>query len=198
MRIVGLEIERFMGLRRLVIDVRPRLQLIAGPNNSGKTTIFRALEFFFNPDGYQIERIRPQNDYYRAEGRRALTRVRVYFGELTDDDADTFDDAITARSREFWVEVRMSRAGRLSFLASRKQPGRDLHARVLQNLAIIHVPAVRVGPGKIADGDAERLAATLKDVVVRSRPGRDTGVQRSFSKLSNSVARLLPASSGGE
>lgn len=191
MRIVRAEIERFMGLRRVTMDVSPTLQLIAGPNNSGKTTFLRALEFFFDPEGADAARIRPQNEYFRHEGARALTRVRLHFGGLTETEQQDFHEAVGVRSRQFWVEVRMSKAGRLSFQASRSQSGRDFHERLLEHLDIVHVPAVRVDRGSGGGEERERLAATLKDLLVRSRPGPETGAQRAFGKLSKSVAKLL-------
>ena len=55
MRIVRVEIERFMGLRRVTLELNPALQVVAGPNNAGKTTLFRALEFFFAPESYDYD-----------------------------------------------------------------------------------------------------------------------------------------------
>lgn len=191
MRIVRVEIERFMGLRRVSLALNPHLQLIAGPNNSGKTTLFRALEFFFAPELFEAARVQPQNDYFREEGPRALTRVRLYFGSLTQTERTTFSDAVTQRSGRFWVEVRLSRRGQLTYRASRDQPGDELHKLLLEHLDIVHVPAVRVDRDRTLRPETERLAATLKDVLVRSRPGRDTEVQKRFASLARSVSTLL-------
>src|SRR5204862_342328 len=121
-RIVRIEIERFMGLRRVDVALNPALQIIAGPNNAGKTTIFRALEFFFAPETFDYSAIKPQNIYFGDEGPRALTRVRVTFGQLTDAEFVEFGASVRTRSRTFWIEVRVSRAGRVSYEASRNQP----------------------------------------------------------------------------
>jgi predicted ATP-dependent endonuclease of OLD family len=98
MRIVRVEVERFMGLRRVALEVDPSLQLVAGPNNSGKTTLLRALEFFSNPAEVSLGRIKPQNTYYSKEGPRALTKVRLYFGKLTPQEEKLFQKTILKQS----------------------------------------------------------------------------------------------------
>lgn len=191
MRILRLEIERFMGLRRVNLDVNPSLQLIAGPNNAGKTTLFRALEFFFNPDGFSIEDVKPQNSYYSREGRRALTRVRIYVGEFSQEDRDSISDAILRRSGHAWAEVRMSRKGTLSFEASGRMSGRDLHTQIVDAHQLIHVPAVRVDRAAPGTADTERLSSTIRDVLVRTRRGRQTAAQQQFERRAQALLRVV-------
>lgn len=46
--LVGLEIDNLRGFRHASIDLAPDLVLLVGPNNSGKTSIFRMLDWLLN------------------------------------------------------------------------------------------------------------------------------------------------------
>jgi predicted ATPase len=46
--LLGFEIENLRGFRRATLDLAPDLLLLVGPNNSGKTSIFRLLDWLLN------------------------------------------------------------------------------------------------------------------------------------------------------
>jgi predicted ATP-dependent endonuclease of OLD family len=46
--LVGFEIENLRGFRQATLDLTPDLMLLVGPNNSGKTSIFRLLDWLLN------------------------------------------------------------------------------------------------------------------------------------------------------
>ena len=78
-------------------------------------------------------------------------------------------------SANTWRPLRSNRCFALPFCrpsASAKRPGGSNPRYPATEIAVCFQREGR--RRKVADGDAERLAATLKDVVVCSRPGRDT------------------------
>ena len=75
------DVERLLGFEKLSIEVDPQLQLIAGPNNAGKSSLLRVLETFFaNPDGADLLRLKPLHEYYVLGGPRMLSSITVHFG----------------------------------------------------------------------------------------------------------------------
>jgi len=59
-RISRVEIENCLCFKRLALPVDASLQLLAGPNNAGKSSLVRLLETFFSdPDGEQVLPLRP-------------------------------------------------------------------------------------------------------------------------------------------
>lgn len=79
------------GFEKLSIEVDPQLQLIAGPNNAGKSSLLRVLETFFaNPTGSDLLRLKPLHEYYLQGGPRMLSSITVHFGGLTDPEQELF------------------------------------------------------------------------------------------------------------
>ena len=189
MKISEIEIERFKGLRNVSFSLENGLQVIAGPNNAGKTTFISALEFFFSCEANQVSpaNFAPKNGYYENEGRRALTRLKLFFSDLSESEKTEFEEAYLPRKKGIWVEIRISRQGLITYHASNNVDGKKTHEKILPHFRVIHVPALRIGSDGIASTESKRLFTTIHEILVRRRPGRDSKDQ---AKLKGSFARV--------
>ena len=152
MRLDSIEIENFLCFRHLTIPLDPELQLVAGPNNAGKSSFVRLLEAFFSdPEGDDLAKL-PRHSYYREGGPRTLSSIKVWFGDLTNDEVARVGAAYR-RDRTFWISLRCSRAGTRSFEASKvgREEARRLYEYVLEQYHFVKIPSVRVGGA----GDAQ-------------------------------------------
>ena len=79
MKLLTVEIENYRGITESGKIYIPDFLLLMGPNNSGKSTILKALDIFFNNEPFD-----PFKDYPRArfgkKGFRASTKFRLTFG----------------------------------------------------------------------------------------------------------------------
>lgn len=160
------------------------LQLLAGPNNAGKSSFIRLLEAFFNdPSGDELTGLLPRHAYYAEAGRRTLSSVKVWFAGLTDEEIAAVGGAYR-RDRTIWISIRCSRAGTRSFEASKvgREEARRLYEFVLERYHFVKIPSVRVGGA----GDAQQLASlerlldTLEAILVRRTVGPRSAIQRQF------------------
>lgn len=194
-RVTKVEFERVLGFKDVSVELDPDLQLIAGPNNAGKSTLVRLLEAFFSDPGEDdMLELKPLNAYYANEGPRSLSRITVYFGQLTADEGAAFE-AILRRDKTFWVSLRSSRTGSLSFDASKK-PGTDearrFYKEVLGRFQFVKIPSVRVADGDVAGSDSlERLLETLEAVLVRKGTTRSTALQQKYASRIEPVEALV-------
>jgi predicted ATP-dependent endonuclease of OLD family len=63
MRLVKVEFQRLLGFKDISVELDQNLQLIAWPNNAGKSTLVRLLELFFSdPSETILLEHRPLND----------------------------------------------------------------------------------------------------------------------------------------
>lgn len=192
---VKVEFERVLGFRDVSIDVDPQLQLVAGPNNAGKSTMVRLLEAFFSaPTEDAVLELKPLNAYYANEGARALSRITVHFGHLTADEQGAFA-RILRHDETFWVSLRSTRKGTLSYDASKK-PGTDeakkYYREVLGRFQFVKIPSVRVADGNVAGSDSlERLLETLEAVLVRTGTTRSTALQQKYASQIEPVEDLV-------
>lgn len=188
------DVERFLGFERLSIEVDPQLQLIAGPNNAGKSSLLRVLEAFFSDPGTEeLQRLKPLHDYYVHGGRRMLSSIQVQFGGLTEAEADFFSDAVV-RNGTFWVKVSCTRGGTVSYRASRKSSrAREFYERVLESFSLVKIPSVRVSEASEGENDQSllRLHETLEGVLVRSGGSRKTQLQKEFEEAIAPVEELV-------
>ncbi|HIW67820.1 MAG TPA: DUF2813 domain-containing protein, partial [Candidatus Dietzia merdigallinarum] len=89
MHIDRVDVERLLGFEKLSVEVDPHLQLIAGPNNAGKSSLLRVLETFFaDPTGEALQRMKPLHRYYVHGGPRMMSSIQVQFDGLSDEDAE--------------------------------------------------------------------------------------------------------------
>lgn len=195
MHIDRVDVERFLGFERLSIEVDPQLQLIAGPNNAGKSSLLRMLETFFaDPSSADLQRLKPLHDYYVHGGRRMISSIQVQFAGLTEEETAAFSDAVARRNGTFWVKISCTRGGKISYQASRKSPrAREIYQRVLESFSFVKIPSVRVsetGQGE-NDQSLRRLHETLEGVLVRSGGSRKTQLQKEFEDVITPVEELV-------
>lgn len=187
------DIERFLGFERLSIEVDPELQLIAGPNNAGKSSLLRVLEAFFSdPAKDDLQRMKPLHEYYVHGGPRMMSSIQVQFSGLSDDEAEFFSDAVTRG--KFWVKISCSRSGNITYHTSRGSTrGRDFYDRVLESFSFVKIPSVRVSEAGQGEHDQSllRLYETLEGVLVRSGGSRTTQLQREFAEAIEPVEQLV-------
>ena len=92
MRICRVDVERFLGFKSLSLEVDRDLQLVAGPNNAGKSSLIRLLELFFSaPSPDELTAILPLHEYYSALGPRTLSSVQVWFTDLSAEESKVFE-----------------------------------------------------------------------------------------------------------
>jgi putative ATP-dependent endonuclease of OLD family len=195
-RICHVDIERFLCFKTLSLDVNTQLQLVAGPNNAGKSSLVRLLEAFFgDPDGAMLMPLLPAHDYYRELGPRTLSSIQIWFAELDQDERDACTRALR-RDGQIWLSLRCSRTGTISYEASRKIRGEDarrLYEYVLSRHHVVKIPSVRVGSAGDADRPAslERLVDTLEAVLIRRGATRSTALQQEFARRAGHVEEIV-------
>ena len=193
MHIDRIDIERFLGFERLSIEVDPQLQLIAGPNNAGKSSLLRILETFFSdPSKDDLQRLKPLHEYYIHGGPRMMSSIQVQFSGLTEDETEFFAEAVANDS--FAIKISCSRAGNITYHASRSPArAREFYERVLESFSFVKIPSVRVSEADRSENDQSlvRLYETLEGVLVRSGGARRTQLQKDFEEAIAPVETLV-------
>jgi len=188
------DVERFLGFERLSVEVDSQLQLIAGPNNAGKSSLLRMLEAFFaDPSSTDLQQLKPLHDYYVHGGPRMMSSIQVQFGGLTQAEAEIFSDAVV-RNGTFWIKISCTRGGKVSYHTSRKSArGREFYDRVLEHFSFVKIPSVRVSETGRGENDQSllRLHETLEGVLVRSGGSRKTQLQKEFEDAIAPVEDLV-------
>ncbi|WP_430753799.1 ATP-dependent nuclease [Micrococcus luteus] len=195
MHIKQIHIKSLMGFKALSLDVDPSLQLIAGPNNAGKSSLIRVLETFFSdPTAEDFSQLKPLNDYYVGGGPRMLSSIKVYFGGLSPSDADYVADTL-GQDGTFWVQITCSRKGKINYrtLKGSDARSREIYAWVLQSFDFVKIPSIRVNNAGQDDADQSltRLHDTLEGVLVRSGNSRSTQLQKDFANAMKPVEDLV-------
>lgn len=185
MRVCELDVERFLGFKSLKLEIDTAIQLVAGPNNAGKSSAIRLLEAFFaDPTGESLRGLLPRNAYYRDLGARTLSSIQVWFTDLTEDERTAFAP-ILRRDNRFWIKVRCSRGGAVSYETSQRvtaDDARRLYLEVLNRFHFVKIPSVRVA-GDVDSNEPESLARlldTLEAILIRTGSSRSTGLQQQF------------------
>ncbi|BBE23462.1 hypothetical protein MN0502_23450 [Arthrobacter sp. MN05-02] len=195
MHIEQVHIKRLLGFEALSLDVDPDLQLIAGPNNAGKSSFIRVLETFFSdPTADDFRRLKPLNAYYVDGGPRMLSGIKVHFGGLTKAETDELGGML-GRDGTFWVQITCSRNGKISYRMwnSTDARSREIYEWVLQSFDFVKIPSIRVSGADQGDADQSltRLHDTLEGVLVRSGNSRSTQLQKDFAKAMEPVENLV-------
>ncbi|MDQ1077277.1 MULTISPECIES: ATP-dependent endonuclease [Microbacterium] len=193
MHIDRVDVERFLGFEHLSIEVDPQLQLIAGPNNAGKSSLLRILETFFSDPGKDdLQRLKPLHEYYVHGGPRMMSSIQVQFTGLDENEAEYFADAVT--KGVFAIKILCSRAGNITYQTSRKSTrAREFYERVLESFSFVKIPSVRVSEADQSERDQSlvRLYETLEGVLVRSGGSRRTQLQKDFEDVIAPVETLV-------
>lgn len=195
MHIEQVHIERLLGFKELSLDVDPDLQLIAGPNNAGKSSFIRVLETFFaDPTADHFMRLKPLNEYYVYGGPRMLSSIKIHFGGLTQAEADELDGTL-GRDGTFWVKIACTRKGKISYRTWKDSgtKAREIYDRVLESFDFVKVPSIRVTDGDQGGTDQSlaRLHSTLEGVLIRSGSSRSTQLQKDFAKAMEPVEDIV-------
>ena len=197
MRICRVDIERFLGFKNLSMELDSTLQLIAGPNNAGKSSLVRLLESFFSdPQDGQLLGMHPLNSYYSALGPRTLSSITLWFQDLSDEEAEVFAPIVRTNDGRFWVQIRSTRKGAISYLASRKPSAEEaerLYHELIDRFHFVKIPSVRVGgPNDSGESESlERLLDTLESILVRRGSTRSTSLQQEFAKAMDPVETMV-------
>lgn len=195
MHVSRVEISNFLGFRDLQMNLDANLQLVAGPNNAGKSSFVDLLQVFFSdPDSERLESMLPLNEYFESMGPRTLSKIQVWFADLTAEEVEEFV-AVTRRDGQFWVELRCTRKGSVSFQTSRS-PGvdaaRSYYLRVIERFHFVKVPTIRLAAeSDAADPSLGRLYKTLESVLVRAGNTRSTKLQTRFMTALQGVEAVV-------
>lgn len=196
MRISYVEIENFLCFRHLGMPLDRSLQMLAGPNNAGKSSFVRLLETFFSdPSSEELVKLLPRHAYYSAAGPRILSTITVWFSELSEDEAEEAGSAFR-RDRKIWISLRCGRTGRVSYTASKgvsQEEAIRLYRSVLDRYQFVKIPSVRVGGANDMDqlASLERLLDTMEGVLIRRTAGPPTGVQKKFTEKIREVEGVV-------
>ena len=192
MHIEQVHIKCLLGFKALSLDVDPSLQLIAGPNNAGKSSFIRVLETFFSdPTSDDFRRLKPLNDYYVDGGSRMLSSIKVHFGGLSQAEGTELEGTL-GRDGTFWVQITCSRKGKISYRTGKgtEARSREIYEWALQSFDFVKIPSIRVGSADQGDADQSltRLHDTLEGVCssVRATPAPRSSRRTSRRRWSRS------------
>ncbi len=95
MKIQEITIQNFRSIKELTIEIRDNFLQLIGENNSGKTNIFKAIDYYFKKSVAGITR----NDFFRKEFKYPI-RISMVFNNLTGSDINLF--------RNFLIESKLT------------------------------------------------------------------------------------------
>lgn len=193
MKIKEIMIEHFRGIKKARWKVDQNLSILAGPNNSGKTTMLKAIDLFFSdPKGpLHLGMFAPRLSYYSSGGSRMLTKIRIFFDNLSEAQVTEFKTTFLKKKNGFWVELRISRGGIIHWRCSGKEVNAvNIYEKVLDKFSVLYVPVLRIGERGLATTEAQRLHTALIEVLVRVR-GRESNEQKTFRTKINSSLKSI-------
>lgn len=135
MQIKTLEIERFAGIKSFKAALNPNIQLIAGPNNSCKSTILRAINLFFNHDNNGTDLltdIQPQNSYFNNE-TKTKTEIKITFNHLTVSEISDFRSFLN-KKRELELSIKINRQNEVTYHNFKKIQDQDKNIKLHNQL----------------------------------------------------------------
>lgn len=208
MRITKVEIKRFLGTKSLSIDVDRAVQVIAGPNNSGKTTFLKAVELFFSgKDSHDPKSFAPKNDYYEEEGNRSKTYVKVVFCDLSKTEVASFKHLLDVKGR-LQIELGITKGGSAEYHFYSGKKDDEAVEKIIGCHEVMYVPVTRTYEKGAASIHSDRLGGLVKDLLIRSRRGSHAydlfkQIQGSISEIrkvidgvlnesKSSIERILP------
>lgn len=194
-RIIKVEVKRTLGFRDVSLELVPDLQLVAGPNNAGKSTLIRVLELFFDGSaGNWIREFALLNTHCADEGPRTLSTVTVHFGNVDADEGSVFK-SIVRKNGAFSISLRTTWRGSISLETSRNVVGdeaRRYYEEVLGRFYFVRIPSVRVADSEGWDSQSlQRLLDTLEAVLVRNGGSRSTNLRQEYATRIRPVEVLV-------
>lgn len=196
MRIDKVELDNALCFRHLSLPLDHNFQLVAGPNNAGKSSLVRLIELFFtDPTGDEMLAVKPANSYYPASGARTLISIKLWFADLSTEDRNKCAGALR-QDKRIWVAVRCSKAGNITLLTSQDLKGdraRAVYEYVLTRFHFTKIPSIRLGGSGDIEKPAslERLIDTFESLLVRTGHTRSTAMQQKFSEEATGVETMV-------
>jgi predicted ATP-dependent endonuclease of OLD family len=196
-----IEISRFRSIKSATIDEPGHSCVLAGPNNSGKSNVLRALSVFFNGTTEAGQELNVDSDYFRPEvnyKKKKRISVKVYF-TLPDEFRfrRQLESAGELLGRNFAIRKEWTRAERepaIFLNDSEESVDRNDGAKVNQFLSLI---SFRYVPNRVLPLEViRREHQALRDVIIR-RLGRIARTESQlFESLRETSTRLIEGLSG--
>lgn len=196
-RLHRMEIDNFLCFRQLDLTLDSKLQVLAGPNNAGKSSAVRLLEAFLTgADSDTLCGLQPRFDWYAKAGGRLLSSIKLWFGDLSAEEETTFATTLRRRDMQFWVALRCGRGGDVTYKASNtdsNDAARAVYEAVVEAFHFVKIPSVRVGGAGDSEelGSLERLLDTLEAVLIRPGGGKRSAVQKRFAEELSRVETVV-------
>jgi hypothetical protein len=156
--ITELTVGRFRGLRDVSLNDLGRVNILVGPNNSGKTSMLEVLTFAANPlDPLLWMRVAVRRDPFGFALRAGFSRLRWLFPQdSTTDPVSSYD-------------------GRIAFSARGGLPFHEVHATYRDLRSLPEAPTAPSAPGDVVPGTTdfavERKGARIEVEVTGRSPG---------------------------
>lgn len=186
MHLSEVSIENFRNLQRVTLYLQPGLNVVVGPNNSGKTNLFDAIRHAL---GHLSSRSEPlwldEQDLHRSSDQICTSEpiyVGLTFCGLTDDERAQYFEIIHF-GPAFAIE---DAPARLNFEASWNETTRRFRvsrwggardgertavpAEIIEALPLVFLPALRDADAALTPGNRSILARVFQDIAARN-PG---------------------------
>lgn len=158
-RISRVEIRNFRSAQRLDLDLT-RSAVICGPNSCGKSNALRALKFAFLPS-YSTEKTL-SNFCSAVTGPNATITIRVYFDEPTTSLASALSLPL---GQQVLYQIKIKRNGKATCHLNGQLMDESMRTAFLDEVVIVHVPAIR----DLTTGGLDPFRATLAATIRKSR-----------------------------
>lgn len=198
MRIISrVEIESFRSIRRADLEGLSGFTAFAGPNNSGKSNVLRALNAFFNDQTDSGCALKVDTDYHRPDLRRRKKKkitVRVHF-ELPDSfqfrkGLEGVQELLGGRSFSIAKQWTYGES-QASFFLNEKLADANKTEKIKQFLNLIKF---RYIPNRVLPVDVIRNEhQNLRDILIRRLSRRATANENAFRAIQEASQKIIGA-----
>ncbi len=189
------EIKNFRCLQDMTVHFRPGLNVVVGRNNTGKTHLLRAIRHALGPSASRGEYLwLERDDFYKVspddETERTISVV-LTFEDLTEEQQTNFFDIVDfdlgnlanskaiVRFEASWPKgKKQATIKRTGGTANADSP--EIPAKILEQLPITFLPALRDAEAALAPGARSRLAKLLEDLAGRSGKESESQIEAIF------------------
>jgi len=199
-----LSIHNFRAIKDMDIELQNGLNVLVGRNNTGKTAILDAIRFAIGPAGSQGDSLwLNEDDFYKEsastertellsvimEFRALSTKQRTTFFEIVDFDLANIDNSRAILKFEAsWPKTkRQASIKRTGGPESAEMP--EVPHRILENISITYLPALRNAEDALAPGYKSRLATLLRDVAGKNDKTASERFVNIFSKANDEIGK---------